>query len=203
MRLLFLAPAPPSDRHGGGALRMLHLVRYLGQRFEVDLVAPALDGRQEAEQLLGKVCAEMEFVPVRESSRLSRLGHLGPYQTDPAVGEAVHRRIGTRHYQAIQVEKPAMLPYLPKEHGLPIVLDLWAYGLSGPWRAVKHERGGLALNAQSYPLGSIRILRYVLLAESLFLISRFPRGQCPLWARQTAPAHRDCAKWGRLLRRHR
>jgi len=144
MRLLFLAPAPPSDRHGGGALRMLHLVRYLGQRFEVDLVAPALDGRQEAEQLLGKVCAEMEFVPVRESSRLSRLGHLGPYQTDPAVVEAVHRRIGTRHYQAIQVEKPAMLPYLPKEHGLPIVLDLWAYGLIGPWRAVKHERGGLA-----------------------------------------------------------
>ncbi len=144
MRLLFLAPAPPSDRHGGGALRMLHLVRYLGQRFEVDLVAPALDGRQEAEQLLGKVCAEMEFVPVRKSSRLSRLGHLGPYQTDPAVVEAVHRRIGTRHYQAIQVEKPAMLPYLPKEHGLPIVLDLWAYGLSGPWRAVKHERGGLA-----------------------------------------------------------
>jgi glycosyltransferase involved in cell wall biosynthesis len=145
MRLLFLAPAPPSDRHGGGALRMLHLVRYLGQRFEVDLVAPALDGRQEAEQLLEKVCAEMEFVPVGESSWLSRLGHLGPYQTDPAVVEAVHRRIETRHYQAIQVEKPAMLPYLPKEHGLPVVLDLWAYGLSGPWRAVKHERGGLVL----------------------------------------------------------
>ena len=144
MRLLFLAPAPPSDRHGGGALRMLHLVRYLGQRFEVDLVAPALDGWREAEQLLGKVCAEMEFVPVQESSRLSRLGHLGPYQINPAVVEAVHRRIGTRHYQAIQVEKPAMLPYLPKEHGLPTVLDLWAYGLSGPWRAVKHERGGLA-----------------------------------------------------------
>jgi glycosyltransferase involved in cell wall biosynthesis len=123
---------------------MLHLVRYLGQRFEVDLVAPALDGRQEAERLLGNVCAEMEFVPVQESSRLSRFGHLGPYKADPAVVEAVHRRIGTSHYQAIQVEKPAMLPYLPKEHGLPIVLDLWAYGLSGPWRAVKHERGGLA-----------------------------------------------------------
>ena len=144
MRLLFLAPAPPSDRHGGGALRMLHLVQYLGQRFEVDLVAPALDGRQESEQLLAGVCAEIEFVPVRESSWLSRLGHLGPYPTDPAVVEAVHRRIGTRGYQAIQVEKPAMLPYLPKEPGLPIVLDLWAYGLSGPWRAVKHERGGLA-----------------------------------------------------------
>jgi hypothetical protein len=144
MRLLFLAPAPPSDRHGGGALRMLHLVRFLGERFEVDLIAPALDGQQEAERLLGDVCAGMEFVPIQTSSWLSRISHVGPYVTDPALVQAVHQRIGARQYQAIQVEKPAMLPYVPNDCRLPIVLDVWAYGLSGPWRAVKHERGGFA-----------------------------------------------------------
>lgn len=143
MRLLFLAPAPPSDRHGGGALRMLHLVKFLGQRFEVDLVAPDLVGRQEAERALGNVCAEMEFVPVRRSSWFHRFSHLGPYQVEPEMTKAIHRRIEARRYQAIQVEKPAMLPYVPKNCNLPIVLDAWAYGLSGPWRAVKHERGGL------------------------------------------------------------
>ena len=144
MRLLFLAPAPPSDRHGGGALRMLHLVRFLGKRFEVDLIAPALEGQQEAERLLGGICAEMEFVPIQTPSWLTRLFHVGPYVTDQPLLEAVHRRIGSRQYQAIQVEKPAMLPYLPSDCHLPIVLDVWAYGLSGPWRAVKHEQGGFA-----------------------------------------------------------
>lgn len=142
MRLLFLAPAPPSDRHGGGALRMLHLVRFLGKRFEVDLIAPALEGQPEAERLLGGICAEMEFVQVQTPSWLTRISHVGPYRTDPLLREAVRQRIGSRQYQAIQVEKPAMLPYLPDGCHLPIVLDVWAYGLSGPWRAVKHEQGG-------------------------------------------------------------
>src|SRR5262245_55412386 len=107
MRLLFLAPAPPSDRHGGGALRMLHRVRFLGERFEADPIAPALDGQQVAEHLLGDVCAEMEFVPIQTSSWLSRISRVGPYPADPALAEAVRRRIGARQYHAIQVEKPA------------------------------------------------------------------------------------------------
>ena len=122
---------------------MLHLVRFLGQRFEVDLIAPAIDGQQEAERLLRDVCDEMEFVRLQEPSWLSRAAHRGPYHADPALVEAVRRRIGTRQYHAIQVEKPAMLPYVPKGCRLPLVLDVWAYGLNGPWRAVKYEQGGL------------------------------------------------------------
>ena len=180
MRLLFLAPAPPSDRHGGGALRMLHLVRFLGQRFEVDLIAPALDGQQEAERLLGNTCAEMEFVPLQASSWVSRVAHGSPYHADPALAEAVHRRIGTRQYHAIQVEKPAMLPYVPKDCRLPLVLDVWAYGLSGPWRAVKHEQGGLA-RAQNL----IRLVRFGLFdtfcwpsLHSLLVVSQEDRVRC-------------------------
>ncbi|MFO0730168.1 MAG: hypothetical protein U0361_04075 [Nitrospiraceae bacterium] len=80
-KLLFLAPAPPSDRHGGGALRMLHLLRFLSRHFEVDLVAPALDGVEEATRLLQGVCSEMEFVPV-EGPAFDRLTRVGPYVKD-------------------------------------------------------------------------------------------------------------------------
>jgi glycosyltransferase involved in cell wall biosynthesis len=44
-------------------------------------------------------------------------------------------------YAAVQVEKPAMLPYLPKDLSMPIILDTWAYGLAGPLRALRHETG--------------------------------------------------------------
>jgi len=63
MRLLFLAPNPPVPGTGGGSLRMLHLIRFLGERLEVDLVAPALEGAAEARQLLEGSCRDIEFVP--------------------------------------------------------------------------------------------------------------------------------------------
>ena len=70
-RLLFLAPAPPSDRQGGGALRMLHLLRFLGSRFQVDLIVPELEGSEDARRLLKDVCAEMTFVtPQRPGLRI-------------------------------------------------------------------------------------------------------------------------------------
>jgi hypothetical protein len=85
-RLLFLAPAPPSDRQGGGALRMLHLLRFLGSRFQVDLIAPALDGAEDAQRLLKDVCAETMFVPQQGPGFLDRIGQVSPYVKDRAVG---------------------------------------------------------------------------------------------------------------------
>ncbi len=140
-RLLFLAPAPPSDRRGGGALRMWHMVRFLAERFEVDLVAPAGDGVQEAERLLKGVCADLEFVPPAPVSWFRRAGHLGPYGKDPALQEAVHRRLASKRYGAVQLEKPAMIPYVPIDIRVPVVLDVWAYGLAGPLRALRHGTG--------------------------------------------------------------
>lgn len=143
MSLLFLAPSPPSFRQGGGALRMYHLVRYLGERFDLDLVAPALEGVEEAENLLGKVCSDMEFVTPSPGGTLRRGLRLGPYEKDPELAAVVRRRLETQTYSAVQVEKPAMLPYLPKDLRLPIILDTWAYGLVGPFRALRHEAGVL------------------------------------------------------------
>jgi glycosyltransferase involved in cell wall biosynthesis len=66
---------------------------------------------------------------------------VGPYEKDPALAMVIRRRLATQTYAAVQVEKPAMLPYLPKDLHLPIILDTWAYGLAGPLRALRHEAG--------------------------------------------------------------
>lgn len=141
MRLLFLAPAPPSPRTGGGSIRMFHLVRFLGQRFELDVVAPALEGAAEAERLLRPCCREVEFVPPSPGRLRRRLLRFGPYERDPALASAIRRRLGSRDYAALQVEKPAMLPYVPAGARVPVVLDTWAFGLVGALRALRHETG--------------------------------------------------------------
>lgn len=123
---------------------MLHMVRFLGKRFDLDLVAPLLEGAETAERLLRGSCHEMEFVPASSESMTRRFLRLGPYEKDPALADAIHRRLTSQCYSAVQVEKPAMLPYLPKNIRIPIILDTWAYGLAGPLRALRHEAGILA-----------------------------------------------------------
>ncbi len=120
---------------------MLHMVRFLTARFEIDLVAPRIDGVEEAERLLKGVCADVELVPPSPTSWLRRAAQLGPYGTDPALREVVHRRLASNQYGAVQLEKPAMIPYLPINPCVPIVLDVWAYGLAGPLRALRHGTG--------------------------------------------------------------
>ncbi len=148
MPLLFLAPNLPSPKTGGGSLRMFHMVRFLGERFDLDLVAPGLDGAEEAKHLVCERCREMEFVPPSPGGARRRLLRLGPYQKDQALAAAIHRRLTSGGYAAVQVEKPAMLPYVPADTRVPIVLDTWAFGLGGAVRALRHERG-IAMRARN------------------------------------------------------
>lgn len=143
MRLLFIAPSLPSPTFGGGAIRMYHLVRFLAQRFDLDLVAPETPGAEGSEAQLQAWCREVEIVPQLERSVWRRHSHLGPYEKDPALAEAILHRLQTRRYGAVQIEKPAMIPYLPADLNIPLVLDVWAYGLSGALRAMKQEKGPL------------------------------------------------------------
>lgn len=141
MSLLFLAPAPPSPTTGGGSLRMYHMVRFLGERFELDLVAPALPGAEEADRLLRESCRTLEFVPPAPGGAWRRVLRLGPYEKDPALANAIRRRLASLEYAAVQVEKPAMLPYVPRDIRTPLVLDTWAFGLAGALRAFRQEPG--------------------------------------------------------------
>lgn len=147
-RLLFLAPTPPSDCHGGGALRILHLLRFLGSRFQVDLVAPAHEGVEDAQRLLRDVCADMVFVPTQRPGFLDRVGHIGPYVKDRAVAAVVRERLATAEYGAVHVEKPAMVPCVPSNITVPLVLDIWAYGLVTPLRILRSSAGGVSRSRQ-------------------------------------------------------
>ena len=122
---------------------MLHLARFLGARYPLDVVAPALEGAEEADRLLRGSCRELEFVPPSLPTDWRRTLRLGPYHKDPALADVIHRRLAQREYAAIQVEKPAMLPYLPRDNRTPVILDTWAFGLVGPVRALKRQRGVL------------------------------------------------------------
>jgi glycosyltransferase involved in cell wall biosynthesis len=155
MRLLFLAPQPPVPQMGGGSLRMFQMVRYLGRRVELDLVGPSLDGAEEATALLKTSCRDIAFVRPSLSGSIRRFPRLGPYERDPALAAAVSRRLAEGHYDAIQVEKPAMLPYVPGDSRVPLILDLWAFGLVGPIRALRQE-AGLKRRARNF----LRLVRF-------------------------------------------
>ena len=152
MRLLFLAPSLPSPTFGGGAIRMYHLVRFLGQRFDLDLVAPETPGAEGSEAQLRAWCREVEIVPQTGRPAWRKRSHLGPYEKDPALAEAILRRLRDRRYGAVQIEKPAMIPYLPADLNIPLVLDIWAYGLSGAILALKQETGTIVRARNAFRL---------------------------------------------------
>ncbi len=147
-RVLFLAPTPPSDRHGGGALRMLHLLRFLGSRFQVDLVAPAHEGVEDAQELLRDLCVEMVFVPPRRLGFLDRVGPIGPYAKDRALAAVVRERLASGHYGAVHVEKPLMIPSVPSRMTIPLVLDIWTYGSVSSLRRLRTSRDGVSRSKQ-------------------------------------------------------
>jgi len=127
---------------------MWHLVRFLGSRFQVDLIAPAFDGMEEAQRSLKDVCAEMVFVPPHGPGLLDRIGHVSPYVRDPALAAVVRDRLASGVYGAIHLEKPAMIPYVPPQSAVPVVLDIWSYGLTGPLRMLRNENGSAGRSKQ-------------------------------------------------------
>jgi len=159
---------------------MFHMVRFLGERFDIDLVAPAFEAVDEAKRLLQGSCREMEFVPPSPGSTRRRLLRLSPYETDPALAAAIRTRLARQCYAAVQVEKPAMLPYVPPDTPIPIVLDSWAFGLAGILRALRYEPGMVA-RARNV----LRLLRFSAFdafcwpaIDSVLVVSEVDRQRC-------------------------
>jgi glycosyltransferase involved in cell wall biosynthesis len=181
--LLFLAPAPPHPSGGGGALRMAQMLRFLGSRYRVEVIAPRLAGSEASAAWLKQYGVQMTLV-TPASSRLRRWLRLGPYEVDARLEAAIHRRLGEGDVGAVLVQKMAMLPYLPKSalpKGVlpPVILDLWAYGLIGIRRALRHERG---LGSRLRNL--LRLIRFRFFnvrwpdAKAVLLVSRVDEQRC-------------------------
>ncbi len=127
---------------------MLHVLRFLGSRFQVDLIAPALEGAEEAQRLLKDACSEMTFVTPQDAGLLDRIGQVSPYGKDRALGAVVRERLASGAYGAIHVEKLAMAPYVPAQTAVPVVLDIWSYGLPSPLRILRYGGGTTARSTQ-------------------------------------------------------
>lgn len=119
---------------------MLHLLRFLGSRFQVDLIAPASEGWEEAQRSLQGVCAETMFVRPRGPGLLDRIGRVTPYAKDRALASVVRERLASGVYGAVHVEKLGMMPSLPAQMAIPVVLDMWSFGLS-PLRILTSVEG--------------------------------------------------------------
>jgi len=138
--LLFLAPAPPHPAGGGGALRMAQMLKYLARHYRVEAIAPRIVG-SEAALAWAEACGFALTLIETQPEGWQRWLRLGPYSVDARLKQTIAARIGRSDIGAIVVQKPAMLPYLPKDCPVPALLDIWAYGLAGAWRALRHERG--------------------------------------------------------------
>lgn len=146
-RLLFLAPGLPSDRQGGGALRMFHLLRFLGSRFSVDLIVPGHNAADAVSHVLNDVCSQVTSVPLLGPGLFDRLCRVSPYPKDRALASVVHDRLASGMYAAIHVETLSMMPYVPEDTSLPVVLDLRTQSLSGEFRRLPEGQqsvGGLS-----------------------------------------------------------
>lgn len=135
-RLLFIAPEPPSDRQGRDALRMLHLLRFLGRRFQVDLIVPLPEWMEKIGPLLDGVAVEMVQLTPQRPGLLERIRHRGSYVKDKALAALVQERLATGEYGAVQVETLAMIPCVPSKMTVPLVLGVWAYGEAQPSRSL-------------------------------------------------------------------
>lgn len=120
---------------------MFHLLRFLGSRFRVDLIAPAIDGWEESQRLLQGLCAETIFVPPRGPSLLDKISLVSPYAKDRALAAAVRERLTSRVYRAVHVETQSMMSSLPAQTAVPVVLDLWSDDLPRPLRILRSGKG--------------------------------------------------------------
>lgn len=180
MAILFLAPTLPSPVAGGGSLRMYHLVRFLGERFDLDLVTSHRDEPPAEVERLRPHCRHIHRVFPSPGGKRRRLLRLGPYVVDPALSRAVHDRLDGGDHVAIQAEKAAMLPYVPAASDLPLILDIWAYGLVGARRELHRQRGMLARARSLLQLTRFAFFDAFCWPEThrVLLVSEFDRQRC-------------------------
>lgn len=116
---------------------MFHLLRFLGSRFPVDLLFPAQDGAEDVSALFKDVSVDVIPVPLQGSSVFDRFCRFDPYPKDRAVAAVVRDRVATGAYAAIHVDTLAMMPYVPPDTALPVVLDLRAHDSTSEVRRLR------------------------------------------------------------------
>ncbi len=141
MRVLFLSQIVPYPPHGGVLQRGYNLVRELGQRARVHLLAfvhpdelPTPASVDESRQVLGQFCETVEYFPLwAKASPVHKLAALAsglasprPFSTvahrSPAFQRRVTGALASGDYHMVHVDTIALHRFVIKQPGVPAVL---------------------------------------------------------------------------------
>lgn len=131
MKVLFLSQIVPYPPHGGVLQRGYHIVRELGRRAEVHLLAflhpdelPTPEAVDDSRRVLGQSCATVEYFPLwAKASPLHTAAALGtgilssrPFSTiahrSPAFGRRVSQALATTRFDVVHVDTIALHPFV-------------------------------------------------------------------------------------------
>ncbi len=139
MKILFVTPEIPSSS-GGGAQRMLFMMKYLSNLgAEIHLLSLAAQNSPLAE--IRNWCKDLHLVERKERFRdkAKNLIFFRAYTFFPKFESAV-REFNLSDFDLIHVQKFQMAEYFRKVKKVPVVIDLWACGLSGSWYEFFYEK---------------------------------------------------------------
>ncbi len=134
MKLLVIYPYAPWPLDRGTFQRTFHLLHALAQRHEVDFVAltEKNEGGEEKRAVFSEFCKDVEFLPFEHPpwQKLFPQRLLNPLPSNvqhwqqPAIAEAINRRLTPGRYDLVHICDIVLMPYvLPHRHHTPFVVD--------------------------------------------------------------------------------
>lgn len=134
MKLLVIYPYAPWPLDRGTYQRTFHLLKALAKEHEVDFIALTEDedGGEEKRSVFAEFCREVEFVPFVHPpwQKLFPTRLLNPLPSNvqhwqqPAVSDAINRRLTPGRYDLVHICDLVLMPYvLPHKHHTPFVVD--------------------------------------------------------------------------------
>lgn len=159
MKILFIAPEPPTP-YGGGSQRMYFMLKYLSSLgAAIDLLAPVTEKNRGQLEVTRSFCRNVFPVLIRPTpvGRVMTAILLRAYPFHAAFKKELDRLIAQEKYDLIHVEKFQMAEYAVGLRRCPVIVDLWACGLDGPLYELRQAPGVIAKLVILQ-----RLLRYVI-----------------------------------------
>jgi glycosyltransferase involved in cell wall biosynthesis len=143
MKILFIAPEPPTP-YGGGSQRMYYMLKYLASLGAViDLLVPVTERNRGQLELTKGFCRRVFSVLVRPmlAERIVKAVFLKAYPFHAAFKKELDRVIAQEEYDLVHVEKFQMAGYAVGIGRCPVMVDLWACGFDGPIYELRQAPG--------------------------------------------------------------
>lgn len=173
MKILFVTPEIPSS-YGGGRQRMFFMMKYLSNLgAEIHLLSLA-DKSSRIEEIRDW-CKDLHLVEKKESfkDKAKNLVFFRAYTFFPGF-KKVLSEFNLSHFDLIHVQKFQIAEYFKNVKDVPVVIDLWACGLSGSWYEFVYEKNFLRklIKLSRIPKFYLADIRYYNSFKYFFVVSK-------------------------------